>query len=97
VISSEATLARWLAINGVTSADVAPTIVEVNSGDSGPANRFDYVGTAHVQWWRLDGAGHPVPSKLEGISASRVVGPRNTDVEFAEIVWTFFAPLLPAN
>jgi polyhydroxybutyrate depolymerase len=97
VISSEATLARWLAINGVTSADVAPTIVEVNSGDSGPANRFDYVGTAHVQWWRLDGAGHPVPSKLEGISASRVVGPRNTDVEFAEIVWNFFAPLLPAN
>ena len=95
VVSAEVTLDRWLAINGVTSNDPSPEVIDLATDDSGPANRFDFVGTAPVQWWRLDGAGHPIPSQLPGLTSPRVVGPRNTDVEFAEIAWDFFTQTRP--
>jgi poly(3-hydroxybutyrate) depolymerase len=60
-----------------------------------PANRFDYVGAAPVQWWRLDGAGHSVVSQKVLIPVSDANGSQNHDIEFAEVAWAFFRSLLP--
>jgi len=65
--------------------------------DAGPANRFDYAGTIPLQWWRLDGAGHTVPSQAVIVSPNPLTGIQNRDIEFAEVAWAFFASRLPAN
>jgi polyhydroxybutyrate depolymerase len=71
--------------------------VEVDRGDGGPAQRFDYAGPVPVRWWRLDGAGHTVPSRTVLIPPNRLTGAQNRDVEFAEIAWEFFKERLPAR
>lgn len=50
-----------------------------------------------VRWWRLDGAGHTVPSRTVQIAPNRLTGKQNRDVEFAEIAWDFFKEQLPAR
>jgi polyhydroxybutyrate depolymerase len=94
VISAEATRDRWLALNGLT--DVTPTevVIDERRDDAGPAHRWDYAGAAPLQWWRLDGAGHVIPSRTVLTPANSVTGTQNRDVEFAEIVWDFFAATL---
>jgi polyhydroxybutyrate depolymerase len=94
VISAEATRDRWLQTNGLSQATPVESVVEVSTDDGGPAHRFDFVGAAPVQWWRLDGAGHSVPSQTVRINANAVTGIQNRDVEFAEIVWAFFTETL---
>ena len=71
------------------------TVVERDPGDGGSANRFDHAGTFPVQWWRLDGAGHTVPSRTVLVGTNPLTGTQNRDVEFAEIAWSFFAARLP--
>jgi poly(3-hydroxybutyrate) depolymerase/formylglycine-generating enzyme required for sulfatase activity len=96
VISAEATRDRWLQINGLQG--VVPTLstVEIDPTDGGPAQRFDYAGTIPLQWWRLNGAGHTPPSRTVLVSPSPASGIQNRDIEFAEVVWAFFASRLPA-
>ena len=65
------------------------------TADTGPANRFDYAGATPVQWWRLDGAGHAVPSRTVFSASNPATGTQNRDVEFAEVVWAFFKARLP--
>ena len=95
VIPAEATRDRWLQINGLVGASPALTVVERDPGDGGSANRFDHAGSFPVQWWRLDGAGHTVPSRTVLVGTNPLTGTQNRDVEFAEIVWSFFAARLP--
>jgi polyhydroxybutyrate depolymerase len=95
VISAEATRNRWLAINGLTGTTSTATVINDDTSDGGPANRFDYAGPAPVQWWRLDGAGHAAPSRSVPVGANPVTGIQNRDVEFAELAWSFFAARLP--
>jgi poly(3-hydroxybutyrate) depolymerase len=72
-------------------------VLDGSKTDAGPANRFDYAGTIPLQWWRLDGAGHTVPSQTVLVSPNPLTGIQNRDIEFAEVAWAFFAPRLPAN
>ena len=95
VISAEATRDRWLQINGFAGVAAAPTVVDLDKTDGGPANRFDYAGAAPLQWWRLDGGGHTVSSRTVLISPNALTGIQNRDIEFAEVAWSFFASRLP--
>jgi len=95
VISALATRDRWLAINGLSGATPTTTVVDSSQADAGPAHRFDYPGTPAVQWWRLDGAGHAVPSRTVLSATNPATGIQNRDVEFAEVVWAFFKARLP--
>jgi polyhydroxybutyrate depolymerase len=95
VIGAEATRDYWLQTNGLSGSAPTTTVVNVDNADGGSANRFAYAGSEPVEWWRLDGAGHPAPSRTV-LAGNAVSGPQNRDVEFAEIAWTFFSSRLPA-
>ena len=96
VVSAEATRDYWLQANGLDAVTPSLTTVNVDPADAGPANRFLYAGAEPVEWWRLDGAGHPAPSRTV-LAGNAVSGPQNRDVEFAEVAWNFFAARLPAS
>jgi poly(3-hydroxybutyrate) depolymerase len=96
VITAEATRDYWLNANGLAAVSPVTTVINLADGDGGPANRSRYAGADPVAWWRLDGAGHPVPSRTVLVT-SPVAGLQNRDVEFAEIAWEFFAARLPAS
>ncbi|MFN8717541.1 MAG: alpha/beta hydrolase family esterase [Gemmatimonadaceae bacterium] len=95
VISALATRDRWLAINALSSVTPTTAVIDSSTADTGPANRFDYAGAPPVQWWRLDGAGHAVPSRTVFSASNPTTGTQNRDVEFAEVVWAFFKARLP--
>ncbi|GAB3734821.1 hypothetical protein GCM10028794_13600 [Silanimonas algicola] len=97
VISAEATRDRWLQINGLQGVVPTQATVEVDANDGGPAQRFDYAGATPLQWWRLEGAGHTSPSRTVLVPPSNARGIQSRDIEFAEIVWAFFANQLPIN
>ncbi|MFN9278266.1 MAG: alpha/beta hydrolase family esterase [Rubrivivax sp.] len=97
VVSAQATRDRWLAANGLASSMPVQQVVEFDTGDAGPANRFDYAGNTPVRWWRLDGAGHTVASRSVLVTPNATTGTQNRDVEFAEIAWEFFRERLPAR
>jgi polyhydroxybutyrate depolymerase len=90
VVGAEATRDRWLALNGLTGITPAQSTVELDTTDAGPANRWVYAGTAPVEWWRLDGAGHTAASRSVLVASSNVNGVQNRDIEFAEVAWSFF-------
>jgi polyhydroxybutyrate depolymerase len=90
VVSAEVTRNRWLQANGLASVTPTSQVVEVDRADGGPATRFDYAGAAPVQWWRLEGAGHTVPSRTVLVPQGADNGIQNRDVEFAEVAWAFF-------
>ena len=96
VVSAEATRDRWLQINGLTGVTPVQSEIERNGTDGGPAQRWDYAGAAPLQWWRLEGAGHPIASITVRERISPAAGKQNGDVEFAEIAWSFFALRLEA-
>ncbi len=95
VISADATVERWLQINGLTGVPPVSRNVEVDPGDSGSGTEFVYDGETPVHWWRFDGAGHAAPSTRVLLETNRLAGAQNRDVEFAEISWAFFASQLP--
>lgn len=90
VVSAEATRDQWLAANGSAGAAPVQTVVDLDKADAGAANRFQYAGAAPLEWWRLDGAGHTVPSRAVLVAPNDLTGTQNRDVEFAEIAWAFF-------
>ena len=95
VLSATATRDRWLAANGLESVTPTQQMLELDTDDGGPANRFDYEGSTPLRWWRLDGAGHTVASRSVLVAPNPTTGIQNRDVEFAEIAWDFFAARLP--
>jgi polyhydroxybutyrate depolymerase len=95
VISALDTRDRWLAINGRAGVTPTTAVIDSSTTDTGPANRFEYTGATPVQWWRLDGAGHAVPSRTVFSASNPITGTQNRDVEFAEVVWAFFKARLP--
>ncbi|MGV8040468.1 MAG: hypothetical protein AB2L07_10435 [Thermoanaerobaculaceae bacterium] len=97
VIGAEATRDHWLAVNGLTGVTPAQTVVDLDTTDGGPANRFVYAGIAPVEWWRLDGAGHTAASRTVPVSPNPLTGIQNRDVEFAEVAWAFFEARLPMS
>ena len=90
VISAQATRDYWLAVNGLAAATPLQSVVDPDGTDAGPANRFQYGGPSPLEWWRLDGAGHTVPSRTVLVEANASSGVQGRDVEFAEIAWAFF-------
>ena len=97
VVSAEATRDRWLAVNGLGGVDPVETVVDLDPADGGAAHRFVHDGPVPVEWWRLDGAGHTVPSRTVLEDPNPVTGIQNRDIEFAEVAWTFFEQRLPAD
>ena len=97
VVSAEATRDRWLQINGLSAVVPTTTVVNLDPTDAGPANRFDHAGNPPLQWWRLDGAGHTVPSRTVLTNPNPATGIQNRDVEFAEVAWAFFQSRLAAT
>ncbi len=95
VVSAEATRDRWLEINGLVGVEPTVSVVDLDPGDAGPANHLVYAGSAPVEWWRLDSAGHTVASRTVLIEPNRLTGAQNRDIEFAEVAWAFFASRLP--
>jgi polyhydroxybutyrate depolymerase len=91
VTSAKATVQRWLDVNGLSGASPERRTVDVDPDDGGTADLFVYEGPTPVHWWRLDGAGHTSPSLTASVQPNRLVGRQNRDVEFAELVWAFFA------
>ena len=96
VISAEATRDVWRQANGATVTPVQ-TVFNGDTSDPGPANRLVYSGASDVEWWRMDGAGHPVASQKVLVPTTPESGSQNRDVEFAEIAWSFFKARLPAS
>lgn len=94
VISAEATRDAYLARNGLPATFTSTETVDVDRADPGAAERFVYAGAAPVEWWRLNGAGHPPPSRSVLVATSQASGAQNRDVEFAELAWAFFASRL---
>jgi poly(3-hydroxybutyrate) depolymerase len=94
VISAEATRDAYLARNGLSSTYTSTETVEVDAADPGTAERFVYAGAAPVEWWRLNGAGHPPPSRSVLVATTSASGAQNRDIEFAEVAWAFFAARL---
>jgi hypothetical protein len=90
VISAEATRNRWLQVNGLTGVTPTQQVVNLDSNDGGPANRFDYTGAVPLRWWRLDGAGHTVASRTVLVEPNATTGIQSRDIEFAEVAWEFF-------
>ena len=90
VLSAEATRDRWLEANGLSAVAPVRHTIERETTDAGPAHRHDHLGAHPVQWWRLEGAGHAVPSQRVQVPGNRETGVQNRDVEFAEIAWAFF-------
>lgn len=95
VIGAIATRDRWLQINGASALTPTTVVIDSSAADAGPANRYEYAGAVPVQWWRLDGAGHAVPSRTVLSATNAVTGIQNRDVEFADVVWAFFKARLP--
>jgi polyhydroxybutyrate depolymerase len=95
VIGAEATRDRWLAINGLAGVTPVVTVLNPDPNDAGPANRFDFAAVAPLQWWRLDGAGHAMPSRSVLLPTTAETGAQNRDIEFAEVAWAFFQTRLP--
>lgn len=96
VISAEATRDYWLAANALAGLVPVQSTVELDNADAGIANRFVYGGSAPLEWWRLDGAGHTAPSRAVLISSNSERGVQNRDIEFAEVAWSFFKQRLNA-
>jgi polyhydroxybutyrate depolymerase len=94
VISAEATRDAYLARNGLSPTFTSTATVEVDATDPGTAERFVYAGAAPVEWWRLNGAGHPPPSRRVPVAPTPASGAQNRDIEFAEVAWAFFAARL---
>lgn len=94
VISAEDTRDRWLELNGLSNVSPEQTVIDIDVADAGSANRWYYPGSAPVEWWRLDGAGHAQPSLSVRKDPNQLTGIQNNDIEFAEIVWQFFASTL---
>ena len=90
VISAEATRDWWLNSNGLSGVAPTSTSVNLDANDGGAANRFVYPGSAPVEWWRLDGAGHTAASRLVLVPTNSDRGIQNRDIEFAEVAWSFF-------
>ena len=90
VVSAQATRDYWLSVNGLAAATPVQTLVDPDKGDAGPANRFQHGGASPLEWWRLDGAGHTVPSRTVLVAPNDLTGVQSRDVEFAEIAWAFF-------
>jgi len=97
VISAEATRDWWLTANGLAGVTPGSSRVDLDANDGGPANRFVYGGSAPVEWWRLDGAGHTAASRAVLVPPSAERGVQNRDIEFAEVAWTFFKSRLAAT
>ena len=97
VISAQATRDWWLNANGLSGVSPTQTVVDLDTTDGGPANRFAYAGTAPVEWWRLNGAGHTVASRTVLVSSSAERGVQNRDIEFADVAWAFFKSRLAAT
>lgn len=95
VIGAEATRDRFLLLNGLSSTPTTSTTVEVDPADAGTAEQFLYAGPTPVVWWRMNGAGHPIASRVVQTATTAAAGAQNRDVEFAEIAWAFFAAQLP--
>jgi poly(3-hydroxybutyrate) depolymerase len=97
VISAQATLDFWRAVNGLAGATPVQTVEDPDASDAGPAFRFRFNGPTPVEWWRLDGAGHTVPSRTVLIEPNALTGVQSRDVEFAELAWSFFKATWVAN
>lgn len=97
VISAQETRDWWLNANGLSGVSPTQTVVDLDTTDAGPANRFAYAGTAPVEWWRLDGAGHTVASRTVRVSSNAERGVQNRDIEFADVAWAFFKSRLAAT
>ena len=97
VIGAIATRDRWLQINGLSGVVPTETVVNLTQFDAGDAHRFRYEGPVPVEWWRLDDAGHTVPSRAVLVPPSLLVGIQNRDIEFAEVAWDFFERQLPSG
>jgi len=95
VIGAEATRDYFLTRNGLAATPSSTETVDLDLTDAGPARRFRYAGVAPVEWWQLVGAGHTAPSRTVLIPTAPSRGVQNRDVEFAEVVWTFFESRLP--
>lgn len=94
VIGAEATRDQWLRVNGLAGVTPSVQTIDLAPDDGGPARRFDYAGPTPVQWWRLEGAGHTVPSRSVLVGANALTGIQSRDIEFSEVAWAFFAERL---
>jgi len=93
VISQQETLNFWLSLNGLTGVTPISSIIDINFVDQGPAQRFFYSGNTSLLYFKLNGAGHPVPSASVLTDYSPTSGFQNRDIEFAEEAWKFFEAL----
>jgi polyhydroxybutyrate depolymerase len=98
VIGQEETRDQWLTFAGLMGIEPAIETVGGEFGQEGAADLFDYrLGQAHVQWWRLNGAGHSMPSQTVLLDPTPLTGAQNQSIEFAEISWEFFKETLTAK
>jgi polyhydroxybutyrate depolymerase len=93
VISQQDTLDFWIDLNGLSTSTPTQTIIEINSNDQGTAEKYLYSGSHPVVHFKLNGAGHPVPSKTVNTDYSPSSGYQNRDIEFADESWKFFESL----
>ncbi len=92
VVSAEATRDAWLAANGADgSRPETVTLPDVDESDGSTVVCERYPGGARVEFCRVEGGGHTLPSVDHRLPRwlERIVGPQNHDVEGARLAWAF--------
>jgi len=95
VLSTEETVALWVAANHTAVTPTITSLPDVVAEDGATVERYLYpndAGKAGVVFYRIENGGHtlPGPTKL-GRIGRWVLGPKNQDIDGPAEIWKFFA------
>lgn len=94
VVNVAETVDFWLKANGIENRRPVLRRVDIDKNDSGAAIEASYgQGRKTVKVWRLEGAGHQIPS-MSVSSGDSALSKRNRDIEFAFEAWKFFESMM---
>jgi polyhydroxybutyrate depolymerase len=93
------TLARWTQVNAVSTHMDREALPDLDPHDGSTVVRETWHGRHPVALLRIQGGGHTEPSRSERHPrwVRAIVGTQNGDIETAEEMWRFFAPIVAAR
>lgn len=94
VQSQTATINYWLQRNNLLIGTPQNTSFDINANDPGNVDKVVYSGTYPLVFYKMNNAGHAVPSLTVFSPTTSASGAQNRDIEYAVEVWQFFRALL---
>lgn len=92
VMSTEATVAHWLRMNGCPSHAETDLLPDLYPEDRTTVTRFMYAGCPEdvaVLLYRIEGGGHTWPGGRQHVRSDRI-GRTSQDINACERIWAFF-------